>query len=879
MSSETRFHIASAIRRGSDDLARNWAEIVFPFYEKEKIVKEELAQRSKVAIEVLASLLESGDFDSYSNFFRKIALEWISMGGNISELRRLKKEFLGICTNKFAFLEVVDETPTLLVDELDRFLEGELWQHVSKEYLDVYDAEIGEKARNLPDSNESLKRLLKLTGKLGELFDAGDVWEDLLYEMREIFPSMDAGVVFISINGQLKLRGIAGFEDFVVVKNGEGIDFSFYEGLGRYSGFRVTQASSVKDQSRLIFARRDFKNQEIIRQYPSHILSFPLLSENLRKGLICIFGFDKKNFFSRDEMELIEILASNLQKAIIRSETISSLRESHSDGAFLIELQKKLCGLGNPEELTSLFLKSIDSHIGNTRSVIYLVDENTDSLYPVNSFNTLQKPGTSELSSLYTFALERRSPIFLSSLKDNPIMSGISPPSDLVSPEDSGTMGIIPMVAGNEIVGLWGINLVGIPQFDEGRRLFLTLATNILTYSLKDMLSLLHIKEQHRKRGQEISLAANFQQDLIPRYFRGIGYEIEANLIPGGDLAGDFAFMESRGKDEIIIAIGDVSGRGIAAGMSMMSTYGLLGELSKTMTSPGAVLERLNNRLREQFDKALQPGFDEIFVTCFLINVRKDGLIHYAKAGHPPPIIYRFKQETDEILDARGVPLGIFADSVFEEKETRMEPGDCLVMFSDGITETRDRDNTEFGLDRLRETVKRWKSYPPKIIQNMIAYQIAQFAPRGASGDDRTWIVISREQTGWKKFNLPVDSKRKQKVMTDLIDFIENKKILKEMGVFSNFINEAARFASERGQSEIIVQINTDNESLHIKIGDSDPALKGFEYPPPVPSSIVKFPQGRKSLGLIREDVDFIWYNNHVREINIYVRRKGDEIL
>ena len=130
-----------------------------------------------------------------------------------------------ICENRFAFIENVEDGPDELLNELDNFLEMELWQKVAGEYLAVYESEVMENLTPLPDSNESLRRLLKLTGHLGSLIDADEMWEELLYEMREIFPSMDAGAVFLYVEGKLTLKGIVGFEDFVVIRNDDEFDF------------------------------------------------------------------------------------------------------------------------------------------------------------------------------------------------------------------------------------------------------------------------------------------------------------------------------------------------------------------------------------------------------------------------------------------------------------------------------------------------------------------------------------------------------------------------------------------------------------------------------------------------------------------------------
>ncbi|MCD6216343.1 SpoIIE family protein phosphatase [bacterium] len=878
MVSETRFQIATTLRKGVDEISQKWADVIASYYDDD-ITREELARRSKVAIEILANLLEGEDLESFRNFYRKLALEWITIGGTSDELRNLKNDFLKICENRFAFIDNVEDGPGELIKELDDFLEKELWQRAASEYLAVFESEVSENLSGLPDSNESLRRLLKLTGRLGGLIDAGDIWEELLYEMREIFPSMDAGAVFLYVNGRLSLKGIVGFEDFVYVRNDDEFDFSFYSTFDRRLGINVTNIANLDNPEKVVFCRRRLKDDNVEKEYPSQILSLPLIASDTRKGLVCLYGFDKKSFFNDDEIALLEILSTNIKSALVRSETIANLNENRRDGEFLMDLQKRLSGINSPVDLGKTFLDCIKGHLGDMRSVIYSWNETDDGIIPLVSLETIAEPGEIELSALYTFAFERKAPIFLASLKENPVLEGILPPLELVKPDNEGALGIIPLMAGNEIIGMWGFAVPQISDLSEGKRLFLILAANIFTYSLRDVLANMHIREQHEIRGREIKLAASLQQNLVPRYYRGRGYEVEITLIAGGDLAGDFAFLEPVKKDELVIAIGDVSGRGIAAGMSMMSAYGLLGELSKTHTSPGDILERLNKRLREQYDKTLPPFLDETFVTCFVIDAHRDGTVRYAKAGHLPPIVYRANDESSEVLDARGVPLGIFADSIFEEHETKLNPGDSLLLFTDGITEARDDDGEEFGVEKLKELVKRWHAYPPVILQKLISYEFERHVPPGTVGDDRTWIVLKRELDGWKDFRCSTKDKVRRRHVAKVTDFIETCPIISEPEPYAHLLNEAVRAADDRGQPDVAVRIFMDNDRFHLVIQDTDPELRKLGSFCVGLDSNVEIPSTREAISRIRSDVDFIWYNSVSRELNIYRTSRGNEHL
>jgi len=873
---EMRLKISALLKQGSQILADKWTREITSCYKSSGASANDLTQKSKVGIEILANILEGASISSYDNFIRKLALEWIAQGGTVDELRNLKKSFIRICEEYFSSRIIPEETERF-AKHLDNFMENEIWPYAATIYLEIYESEVYEKLRNLPDSNAALRRLLKLTARLGSITDAGDVWDEFLQELREIFPSVDAAAVFLFVESKLALKGIIGFEDFIIIKNSSDMDFDLYEKLVRRPGVTITSSSNLDEPFRIVFYKRLVKGERVNKEFPRYMLTFQLVANDTLKGLVALYGFEKKVFFDDDELDLLEILIANLKSALARADTFEDLKRRRRDGEALIDIERHITGHTDPQILASSFLSSVSDYLGDIRSAIYIVGSSPDELIPLGWHETLEKPGQSKLSPIYTFALERKAPIFLSSLKDNPILEGIAPPSEIVDPDEQGALGVIPLLVGDEIIGLWSISTPKNPELVEGRRFFLALASSSLAYNLKNILTYINMREEHTRRGKEIHLAASLQQNLVPRYFRGLGYEIEVTLEAGGDLAGDFAFLDVSSGKELFLAIGDVSGRGIAAGMSMMSTYGLMGELVKTAKSPALILERLNNRLREQYDKTPPPFHDEAFVTCFLISADTDGSIRYSKAGHLPPILFRRASESDESMDAHGMPLGIFADSLFEEHERFLSPGDILVLYTDGITEARDENGDEFGVSRLRELIKRWHAYPPRIIRNMIGYNLSRFVPSGSRGDDRTWIVISREMDGWLEFVIPSDD-GKVKIIKEITNIIGKTSIGKQSAVFSYVLNESLASANKRGQTGLKLRIFANDEKLHLVLNDTDPVLKGLDYPGVGSSTAPVFPESRKALAILRSEIDFIWHNQNTQELNIFKSLQKDEL-
>jgi sigma-B regulation protein RsbU (phosphoserine phosphatase) len=131
-------------------------------------------------------------------------------------------------------------------------------------------------------------------------------------------------------------------------------------------------------------------------------------------------------------------------------------------------------------------------------------------------------------------------------------------------------------------------------------------------------------------------------------------------------------------------------------------------------------------------------------VTFFMGRLEPDtGRVAYVNAGHNPPIVVRADGSLDT-LTTGGVVLGLFDGGEYEQATTRLGPGDVLVVFSDGVTETWNRDDVEFGDARLAELVRQGRQMDAAALQAEILRELDRFSQGTKATDDRTLIVIKR---------------------------------------------------------------------------------------------------------------------------------------
>jgi hypothetical protein len=234
--------------------------------------------------------------------------------------------------------------------------------------------------------------------------------------------------------------------------------------------------------------------------------------------------------------------------------------------------------------------------------------------------------------------------------------------------------------------------------------------------------------EENRRRqlvlNQEFDNARTLQQILIPEELPHVpGFRVSSAYRPSLEVGGDFFQIIPLGNAEgtTLILLGDVSGKGLRAAMMVSFIVGTVHVLVEQITSPAALLAELNERLRGR----LQNGF----TTCLALRLEADGRCVIAGAGHPAPFV-----DKREVEIKSGFPLGLFPGLVYEEVDFVLQPGETCMLYTDGLTEARDKNGELFGEERLAKLFAEWPT----------AQQAAEAAIQFGQDDDVTVLSITR---------------------------------------------------------------------------------------------------------------------------------------
>jgi len=237
---------------------------------------------------------------------------------------------------------------------------------------------------------------------------------------------------------------------------------------------------------------------------------------------------------------------------------------------------------------------------------------------------------------------------------------------------------------------------------------------------------------------REQQVASEIQQRFLPATAPLVtGYELQGISFPCYEIGGDYYDFIQREGGKLVVALGDVSGKGTAAALLMSSLHAAVHAQADIHDSLVKTISAVNRYLVE----SIPPNR---FVTLFYAELDpKDGALAFLNAGHNPPLIVH-AGGTMEQLAAGGLPLGIMTNADFREGRTQLHPGDVLVIYSDGVSEATNPSGEEFGPTRLYEVVARNLDASAGGIRDRIESALTKFCQGTPAADDITLVICKR---------------------------------------------------------------------------------------------------------------------------------------
>jgi len=242
-------------------------------------------------------------------------------------------------------------------------------------------------------------------------------------------------------------------------------------------------------------------------------------------------------------------------------------------------------------------------------------------------------------------------------------------------------------------------------------------------------------RERERQRlEQEINIARDIQQALLPRDFREYPHlSVTGFNLPCLAVGGDYfdVFPLSDGRTAFLIA--DVSGKGLGAAILTTMLQGALSGMTLGI-DPASVFNHVNRFLCDHSEVGR-------YATMFFGTLDQDGHLEFINAGHPSPILIR-RGVAEEAFTEGSYPVGLVPEAEYTAVCLKLEPGDTLVLFSDGVTEAMDPDEQMFGITRLKELLTGQLECPLELLQKCVLEAVENFARGAHQADDLTLLIV-----------------------------------------------------------------------------------------------------------------------------------------
>jgi phosphoserine phosphatase RsbU/P len=252
--------------------------------------------------------------------------------------------------------------------------------------------------------------------------------------------------------------------------------------------------------------------------------------------------------------------------------------------------------------------------------------------------------------------------------------------------------------------------------------------------SILDNARLVERERERQRLEQQIAIARDIQQALLPKNFRDYPHLSFSGInFPCLSVGGDYFDVFPLDNSRTAFLIADVSGKGLGAALLTTMLQGALSGMTLG-AEPASVITHVNRFLCDHAEVGR-------YATMFFGVIDEQGHLEYINAGHPSPFLIR-KGTAEDVFNEGSYPVGLVPEAEYTAVCLKLEPGDTLVLFSDGVTEAMDPAEQLFGVPRLRDCLNGHDKTPLDDLQKAVLESVENFARGASQADDLTLLLI-----------------------------------------------------------------------------------------------------------------------------------------
>jgi len=275
-------------------------------------------------------------------------------------------------------------------------------------------------------------------------------------------------------------------------------------------------------------------------------------------------------------------------------------------------------------------------------------------------------------------------------------------------------------------------------EFNRMSQIFNKMSESLVT-SMKQLTQTVRSQE---RMNRELEIAADLQARALPERPPTVAdLDISAKYLAAKQVGGDYYDFLAKDEDRLGLVIADATGKGVSGALYMTNSRSIFYIMAGQEDSASAALTKTNETISNR-----TISHTGMFITMFYaIYDHKTSRLNYSNAGHNPPIVYKVAAKKFEMLNAQGTPLGIMAGQKFGEDSLKLDSGDILILYTDGVVEAKNAQKNMYGTERLLDQVRRLTEKSSHEILEGIWSDVMQFMSGESQHDDITLVVIKKK--------------------------------------------------------------------------------------------------------------------------------------
>jgi sigma-B regulation protein RsbU (phosphoserine phosphatase) len=459
-------------------------------------------------------------------------------------------------------------------------------------------------------------------------------------------------------------------------------------------------------------------------------LAVPLLTKNRVIGVIDLEAREP-GYFTEEHSRLLTLVASRMAAGIENAQLYTRTMRQSRILLLLNEIARELTSILNLDELLGRIAELLRRLIDYQMFSILLLDSAGEKLqhrFSLRFNENIQLKNEIPLGrGLVGYAAETKQAVLVPDVTKDPRYIEANPEtrSELV----------VPLIYKDKVIGILDLEHTRRGFFtDDHRRTITTLAAQI-AIAIENARLYEEIARQERRLERDLSLARELQMRLLPPARPKLAHlDVAAKFVPARTIGGDLYDFIPYSMSRLGIAIGDVSGKGAPAAIYAALVSGILRSHAPIEPMPAEMLSAVNLSLAE---RRIEAQFVSLIYAVWDDEHR---MLTVANSGLPRPIYVHGGK--NEVIEATGLPLGLFDEADYDEFRFRMKPGDMFVFFSDGMLDARNRAGDMFGRRNVEEIVSNCAGKSADCVVDLLFKAVAEHSAGVETFDDQTVVAI-----------------------------------------------------------------------------------------------------------------------------------------